>query len=261
MLWGAVAVLVVMTTSACAPGGASRPVPAATSADAAPAPSAAPTVTFTAVVDGDTIETSAGTVRIIGIDAPERGVCGYDEASALVSSLLGAGDPITLQLPAGENDTDKYGRILRYVDTAGGEDVAAALLSAGLAVARYDSTDGYPAHPREASYHAAQAATLTADGAVTTVACKAAADAAAAQAQQEQQAQQQAPAPLAAPAAPPTDQWWKKYSSCGKLKKNTVGDPTGPFARDDPAQAAIYDWFENGTGNNGDGDDDGYACE
>lgn len=29
----------------------------------------------------------------------------------------------------------------------------------------------------------------------------------------------------------------------------------------DPAEAAIYDWFANGTGNNGDGEGDGLACE
>lgn len=31
--------------------------------------------TLVAVVDGDTIETSAGTVRLVGIDAPEHGEC------------------------------------------------------------------------------------------------------------------------------------------------------------------------------------------
>ena len=56
-------------------------------------------VTFDSVVDGDTIETSDGTVRIIGIDAPERGACGYAEASALVSSLLSQGDATILELP------------------------------------------------------------------------------------------------------------------------------------------------------------------
>ncbi|MGC5221924.1 thermonuclease family protein [Micromonospora sp. DT81.3] len=130
------------------------------------------------VVDGDTIETSDGTVRIIGIDAPERGVCGYAEAAALVSSLLSKADPAILELPEGQNDEDRYGRMLRHVDTAQGVDVGLSLLTAGLAVARYDSTDGYPAHPRETDYHAAQVATVAADGSVTTVACKTAADAA-----------------------------------------------------------------------------------
>ena len=36
---------------------------------------------------------------------------------------------------------------------------------------------------------------------------------------------------------------------------------TGPFDRDDPAQAEIYEWFAFGTGNRGDGDGDGLACE
>ncbi|MDQ2669592.1 MAG: hypothetical protein M3Y31_03095, partial [Gemmatimonadota bacterium] len=68
-----------------------------------------------------------------------------------------------------------------------------------------------------------------------------------------------APAETTAPVT--DDAWWTKYSSCTKLKKNTVGDPTGPFRGDDPRQADIYDWFAYGTGNHGDGDDDGLACE
>jgi hypothetical protein len=56
------------------------------------------------------------------------------------------------------------------------------------------------------------------------------------------------------------DEWWRQYSSCTKLKKNPNGHPTGPFARDNPAEAAIYDWFAHGTGNNGDGEGDGLAC-
>lgn len=256
VFWGTVVAAVIVAASAgCA---SAPPQGSLVATPVAETQAAEPAITVASVIDGDTIETSAGTVRIIGVDAPEQGECGYDEATALVSSLIAPGDPVVLELPPGENDTDKYGRILRYVDTVQGVDVAASLLSAGLAVARYDSTDGYPAHPRETAYRAAQVAMLSADGAVTTVACKAAADAdqAARFAAEQQAAQQQATQQQA-----PADAWWKKYSSCGKLKKNTVGDPTGPFSRDDPAQAAAYDWFENGTGNNGDGDDDGYACE
>ena len=57
------------------------------------------------------------------------------------------------------------------------------------------------------------------------------------------------------------DRWWTQYTSCSKLKKNTAGHPTGPFRQDDPEDAAIYDWFANRTGNRGDGDGDGLACE
>lgn len=223
----------------------------------ATASTSAPETVLVSVVDGDTIETNLGTVRIIGIDAPERGVCGYDEASALVSSLVRPGDALVLTLPDGENEADRHGRLLRYVDTAQGVDVGAALLTAGLGIARYDSADGYPGHPREAAYHSAQTARLAADGSVTTVACQTAAEQA--QALAEQQAAQDA-ANAAAP-QPVVDEWWRQYSSCTKLKKNPNGHPTGPFARDNPAEAAIYDWFAHGTGNNGDGEGDGLACE
>lgn len=209
------------------------------------------------VIDGDTIETSAGTVRIIGIDAPERGECGYDDASSYVSGLLPEGDAVTLTLPDGENEEDKYGRLLRYVDTTQGVDVASSLLAAGVVVARYDSTDGYPWHPREADYHTAQTAVLGDAGTVTTVACKAASDAA----EQARLAAEQQAAQKAANQLPAVDEWWKQYTSCTKLKKNPNGHPTGPFSRDNPAEAAIYDWFANGTGNNGDGEGDGLACE
>lgn len=213
-----------------------------------PAPTPVPTpdagVTFAYVIDGDTIETSAGTVRIIGIDAPERGQCGHDEASMAIGRLVSSGDPLTLELPPGQNDTDNYGRLLRFVITAAGIDLGLLQLEQGYAIARYDSTDGYPRHPHEAAYHAAQIATRGADGTVLTVACQA------------------APAPIAPTTAPSTeDPWWMDYSSCTKLKKNTVGHPTGPFARDNPAQADIYNWFAYGTGNRGDGDGDGLACE
>ena len=206
-------------------------------------PAAAP-VTFVAVTDGDTIQTSAGAVRIIGIDTPEAGECGHDEASMAIGKILANGDPITLGLPAGQNDADQYGRLIRYVDTTSGVDLGLMQLQAGNAVARYDSTDGYPWHPREAAYHEAQVAQFASDGSVLTTAC------------------QNAP-PAVAPVAdtPEEDPWWEKYSSCTRLKKNTVGDPKGPFRKGDPEEGVIYDWFESGTGNNGDGDDDGLACE
>ena len=246
---GAVVLVVASLLVGCAPGSASDAAPS-------PTPTVESQVTFASVVDGDTIETSAGTVRIIGIDAPEIGECGYAESSALVSSLLSTGDPTILTLPDGENDADQYGRILRYVDTAQGVDVGMSLLTAGLAVARYDSTDGYPAHPRESNYRAAQIATLTPDGAVSTIACIATADAAE---QARILAEQEA---VEAPAPPPSvDEWWKQYTSCTKLKNNANGHPTGPFSHDSPTEAAIYDWFANGTGNNGDGEGDGLACE
>jgi len=110
------------------------------------------------VVDGDTIDVRGpdGTierVRLIGIDTPERGRCGYGEASLALADLVVGSD---LVLVAGaRDDRDRYDRLLRYVDvvTDGARiDAGRELLRLGLARARYDSRDGYGAHPREADY-------------------------------------------------------------------------------------------------------------
>lgn len=259
VFWGTViAGVVLAATVGCSAATSPVASPAPTSSSVAPSAPPGAAAVVVSVIDGDTVETSAGTVRIIGIDAPERGECGYDDAASYVSGLLPEGDTVTLTLPDGENSEDKYGRLLRYVDTTQGVDVASSLLAAGVVVARYDSTDGYPWHPREADYHTAQTAVLGDAGTVKTVACKAAADAVEhARIAAEQQAAQEA----ATPPQPAVDEWWTQYTSCTKLKKNPNGHPTGPFSRDNPAEAAIYDWFANGTGNNGDGEGDGLACE
>lgn len=203
-------------------------------------------VTFSAVVDGDTVDTSLGTVRLIGIDSPERGECGHDEASMAIGRVLSVGEVVTLELPEGQNDRDSYGRLLRYVITESGADLGQMQVEAGNAIARYDSTDGYPAHPRQADYRAAQIASAGPDGSVVTVVCR--------------EEPQESVAPLAAPVAT-EEPWWEQYGSCSKLKKNTVGHPKGPFSVDDPAEVDIYNWFEFGTGHHGDGDNDGLACE
>jgi hypothetical protein len=59
--------------------------------------------------------------------------------------------------PGARDDVDRYGRLLRYVETAK-YDAGRVLINEGLAIARYDSRDGYGAHPREAAYVAADAA-------------------------------------------------------------------------------------------------------
>lgn len=197
--------------------------------------------TFVAVVDGDTVETSAGTVRLIGIDTPERGECGHDQARDAIWNVISVGDTVRLELPDGPNDVDRYGRLLRFVTTADGTDVGLLQLEAGNAVARYDSRDGYPAHPREEIYHASQLASRSSDGSVLTTQC-----------------QNAAPGPVP---SVPDGAWWEQYSSCVRVKSNTAGHPIGPFHRDDPAETVQYEWFAHGTGNNGDGDGDGVACE
>lgn len=112
------------------------------------------------VVDGDTLDVQRGNeferVRVIGIDTPERGDCGFGDASSALSQIV-LGSDVELT-PGAVDDRDRYGRLLRYVDV-GGRDAGLALVEAGLAIARYDSRDGYGAHPREAAYVSADAAT------------------------------------------------------------------------------------------------------
>jgi len=111
-------------------------------------------VTVTQVIDGDTLVTSSGTkVRLLGIDAPEKGECGYNEATAKLTRLA-EGKKVTL---VGSN-RDKYDRRLAYVDV-NGTDAGAQLIKAGLARPRYNSTDGYGANARDSSYFALAAKT------------------------------------------------------------------------------------------------------
>ena len=108
----------------------------------------------TRVVDGDTVEIASGEhVRLIGIDTPEVGACGYGAATAKLRRMV-EGRTVILVNPDSVQDVDAYGRLLRYVDV-GGEDVGLAQIRAG-ARARYDSRDGYDPHPREDRYHRAE---------------------------------------------------------------------------------------------------------
>ncbi len=65
------------------------------------------------VIDGDTIKLKDGTkVRLIGVDAPEKGECFYEQARKGLSSLL---DNQAVKLEKDVSEQDKYGRWLRYV--------------------------------------------------------------------------------------------------------------------------------------------------
>jgi endonuclease YncB( thermonuclease family) len=103
--------------------------------------------------DGDTVITTRGTVRLIGIDTPEVGRCGSASATALARRLAPAGAWITLGNPASVQNRDRYGRLLRYVNR-GTIDIGLRQIRAG-ADARYDGRDGYQWHPRQALYHGA----------------------------------------------------------------------------------------------------------
>ncbi len=125
----------------------------ATAAAEAKARAANATWAVSKVVDGDTIWVARGgvsrKVRLIGIDTPEIGECGYAEATRSLRAIIG-GQRVTLTAGA-RDDVDQYGRLLRYVDVSG-VDAGLRQIKRGYAVARYDSRDGYGRHARETAY-------------------------------------------------------------------------------------------------------------
>lgn len=94
------------------------------------------------VIDGDTIRVSGPdgevTVRLIGMNAPEEGECFHDEATAALRFALGSEG---VRLTRDVSDVDRYGRWLRYVETAAGDDVGAGLVAAGYARSHHYEPD------------------------------------------------------------------------------------------------------------------------
>ena len=102
------------------------------------------------VIDGDTVVIAGDErVRLIGIDTPENGQCGFDEAKQALEKLLASGSATFYSGTTSEKD--KYDRLLRYLEVEG-IDVGLNLISNGFAIARYDSRDGYGLHDRESEY-------------------------------------------------------------------------------------------------------------
>ena len=108
----------------------------------------------TKVVDGDTVwvkfsNGSEEKVRLIGIDTPETGQCGFEPAKKELETFV-LNQEVSLVVGSPDN-RDKYERLLRYIDI-NGLDAGLELIKQGLAIHRYDSTDNYGKHAREAAY-------------------------------------------------------------------------------------------------------------
>lgn len=93
--------------------------------------------TVTQVVDGDTVDAQLTggprvSVRLIGIDAPEAGDCGADQATAYLEQLA-LGRAVTLVGDPTQDAVDRFGRSLFYVDRDDGVDVGREVLRAGEA--------------------------------------------------------------------------------------------------------------------------------
>jgi micrococcal nuclease len=87
------------------------------------------------VVDGDTIDVDGvGRIRFVGVNTPERGQPGYQEAKDFVSSLC-LGKTVGLDIDNAKH-YDKYGRVLAVV-YSGDTNVNAELLKRGYAEVMY----------------------------------------------------------------------------------------------------------------------------
>ncbi len=94
--------------------------------------------TLVRVVDGDTstvlLDGQEESVRYIGIDTPERGEPGYQAATQAHQTLLAVRGQGSLFLLADQSHRDPYGRLLRYVYTAGGVFVNREMIRQGWAL-------------------------------------------------------------------------------------------------------------------------------
>ena len=88
-----------------------------------------PTMDVTKTIDGDTLETTEGSVRLFGVDTQERGEGCAKQATARLTSLAGN----TIRVEAGPRATGPNGRSLFYVYTMAGNNVEAILIREGLA--------------------------------------------------------------------------------------------------------------------------------
>jgi len=92
----------------------------------------------TKVIDGDTFLIEGGySVRILGIDADEKGYSCYQPAKKKLEELVLNKE---VRLEKGEEDLDQYCRYLRYV-FVDDKNVSLELVKEGLVVARFSSED------------------------------------------------------------------------------------------------------------------------
>jgi len=177
-------VALLLALAACGPGGdpaalspgenssttpATAPTPPATSTSTATAEATGgregtgldgEQATVTEVVDGDTIKITSTVgderVRLIGINAAERGECLADEATSRLTEMI-LGQTVTLE--SDTTDSDQYGRLLRYVHL-GDELINTVMVEEGLAIARRYEPDTARANELDQAQDAAQQAGL-----------------------------------------------------------------------------------------------------
>jgi micrococcal nuclease len=117
----------------------------------------APASTVASVTDGDTLRLTNGQrIRLVQIDAPERGTCYATESRDALLRLAPVGSSIALESDLLLDQVDRYGRLLRYVNR-GGQNVNVELVRRGAAVPYfYDGDRGRYAKRLEAAARSAK---------------------------------------------------------------------------------------------------------
>jgi micrococcal nuclease len=110
----------------------------------------------TNVVDGDTLRARIGgsteRVRLVGVDAPERGECHFVRSTELLRKLA-LDKVVSIQGDSSQRRRDRFGRLLAYVVLQDGIDAGEVLLQRGAAVV----FETRPPFARREAYAAAQA--------------------------------------------------------------------------------------------------------
>lgn len=132
-------VLVAAVIGACVPADEPATTEALAGVRGGDASGRGETVRVIDVSDGDTIRVAAAggseRLRLIGMNAPETGECLAQEASDRLAELIrDAGGEVVLVRDV--SDTDRFGRLLRYVESPDGRDFGGVLVAEGLALAR-----------------------------------------------------------------------------------------------------------------------------
>ena len=83
------------------------------------------------VIDGDTLDTTRGRIRLFGVDTQERGERCASKATDRLRELAGK----TVRLEDGPRATDSFDRLLAYVYTKDGISIDETLILEGLATA------------------------------------------------------------------------------------------------------------------------------
>lgn len=95
-------------------------------------------ILVTKILDGDTIIVEGGfTIRLLGIDADEKGYPCYQEAKKRLEQLILNKE---VELEKDTEDKDQYGRYLRYI-ILNGKNINIQLVKEGLAISRFSSNN------------------------------------------------------------------------------------------------------------------------